>query len=198
PRLAAGGPARARRAPGRPRGHPPLPLVAAAGGAARLDREARAAPVGEPDARGRPGAAQQIALDHAPAAGRRSARRHAEAYLALDGHRGRTSCRRRLPSAPVSDASPSPASPRPTSPRPTRRICFYHAGCPDGFGAAWAVWKAWGAEGEYRPRGHDDALRPDELADALVVFADNAPSPASLRQLAERAGRVVVLDHHVS
>lgn len=79
-----------------------------------------------------------------------------------------------------------------------RRICFYHAGCPDGFGAAWAIWKAWGEEGEYRPRGHDDAVRAQELAGDLVVFADNAPTNAALRQLGEHAGQVVVLDHHVS
>jgi oligoribonuclease NrnB/cAMP/cGMP phosphodiesterase (DHH superfamily) len=79
-----------------------------------------------------------------------------------------------------------------------RRICFYHAGCPDGFGAAWAVWKAWGEAGEYRARGHDDAVRAQELAGDLVVFADNAPGNAALRQLGEHAGQVVVLDHHVS
>jgi oligoribonuclease NrnB/cAMP/cGMP phosphodiesterase (DHH superfamily) len=79
-----------------------------------------------------------------------------------------------------------------------RRVCFYHAGCPDGFGAAWAIWKAWGPEAEYRPRGHDDALRPQDLAGAEVVFADIAlPNPA-LRQLGERAARVVLLDHHVT
>jgi hypothetical protein len=79
-----------------------------------------------------------------------------------------------------------------------RRVCFYHAGCPDGFGAAWAVWKAWGAAGEYRPRGHDDALRAQDFAGDQVVFADIAPHNAALRQLAERAAQVVVLDHHVS
>jgi hypothetical protein len=79
-----------------------------------------------------------------------------------------------------------------------RRVCFYHAGCPDGFGAAWAVWRAWGPEGEYRPRGHDDALRAQDLAGSEVVFADIAPPNAALRQLAERATRVAVLDHHVS
>lgn len=79
-----------------------------------------------------------------------------------------------------------------------RRICFYHAGCPDGFGAAWAVWKAWGPAGEYRARGHDDPLRPHEFAGDQVVFADIAPSNAALRQLGEKAAQVVVLDHHVS
>ncbi len=79
-----------------------------------------------------------------------------------------------------------------------RRVCFYHAGCPDGFGAAWAVWKAWGDGGEYRARGHDDVVRGPELAGALVVFVDNAPANPALRQLADHAGQVIVLDHHVT
>jgi oligoribonuclease NrnB/cAMP/cGMP phosphodiesterase (DHH superfamily) len=79
-----------------------------------------------------------------------------------------------------------------------RRVCFYHAGCPDGFGAAWAVWKAWGEAGEYRARGHDDAVRAQELVGDLVVFADNAPGNGALRELGERAGQVIVLDHHVT
>jgi oligoribonuclease NrnB/cAMP/cGMP phosphodiesterase (DHH superfamily) len=79
-----------------------------------------------------------------------------------------------------------------------RRICFYHAGCPDGFGAAWAVWRAWGPAGEYRARGHDDGVRAQELAGDQVAFVDNAPSNAVLRQLADSAGLLVVLDHHVS
>jgi hypothetical protein len=60
------------------------------------------------------------------------------------------------------------------------------------------VWKAWGADGEYRARGHDDPVRAHELAGAEVVFADNAPPNSALRQLGERAARLVVLDHHVS
>lgn len=79
-----------------------------------------------------------------------------------------------------------------------RRVCFYHAGCPDGFGAAWAVRKAWGATAEYRARGHDDPLHPDELAGCEVVFADIALGNGHLRALARHASRVVVLDHHVS
>ncbi len=30
-----------------------------------------------------------------------------------------------------------------------RRVCFYHAGCPDGFGAAWSVRRAWGDGASY-------------------------------------------------
>lgn len=78
------------------------------------------------------------------------------------------------------------------------RVCFYHAGCPDGFGAVWAVWRAWGDGGRYLPRGHDDTIRTDEYADALVTYVDIAPKNDELRDLADRAAQVVVLDHHVS
>lgn len=79
-----------------------------------------------------------------------------------------------------------------------RRFCFYHAGCPDGFGAAWAVRRAWGEAARYEPRGHDDELPLGELRGATVVFVDLAPPNAALRALAGVAGRLVVLDHHVS
>jgi hypothetical protein len=79
-----------------------------------------------------------------------------------------------------------------------KRVCVYHAGCPDGFGAAWAAWRAWGEEARYVPRGHDDPLRAEDYEDAFVLFADIAPPPAAARRLAEHAGRLVVLDHHVS
>ncbi len=79
-----------------------------------------------------------------------------------------------------------------------RRVCFYHAGCPDGFGAAWAVWKAWGDAADYRSRGHNDDLRPEDFAGREVVFVDIAPPNEALRPLAEAAERVVVLDHHVT
>ncbi len=79
-----------------------------------------------------------------------------------------------------------------------RRVCFYHAGCPDGFGAAWAVWKAWGESGEYRPRGHEDPLDARAFEGADVVFVDIAPPNGPLRKLAELANQVTVLDHHVT
>lgn len=79
-----------------------------------------------------------------------------------------------------------------------RRTCFFHAGCPDGFGAAWAVWRAWGDDADFRPRGHDDTLRAGEFVGHEVVFVDIAPPNDDLRELAERAASVVVLDHHAS
>jgi hypothetical protein len=79
-----------------------------------------------------------------------------------------------------------------------RPLCLFHAGCPDGFGAAWAVWRAWGEQGEYRARGHDDALDLREVEQRVVAFVDIAPANDLLRALAEVAAQVVVLDHHVS
>jgi oligoribonuclease NrnB/cAMP/cGMP phosphodiesterase (DHH superfamily) len=82
--------------------------------------------------------------------------------------------------------------------RSGRRVCIYHAGCPDGFGAAWAAWQAWGEDAMYVPRGHDDELRPADWAGDHVLFADIAPPPGRVLELAEQVERLVVLDHHVS
>ncbi len=79
-----------------------------------------------------------------------------------------------------------------------KRTCLYHAGCPDGFGAAWAVWRAWGETGRYLPRGHEDALDARRFTDATVVFVDIAPRVDHLLELCDVADQVVVLDHHVS
>lgn len=80
----------------------------------------------------------------------------------------------------------------------THRVCFYHAGCPDGFGAAWAVRRAWGDGGEYQSCGHDEELPLGELRGATVAFVDMAPGNAPLRALARVASRILVLDHHLS
>jgi hypothetical protein len=79
-----------------------------------------------------------------------------------------------------------------------KRTCFYHAGCPDGFGAVWAVWRAWGADARYVARGHEDAFDPQRHAGETVVFVDIAPPPDALAELSELAAQLIVLDHHVS
>ncbi len=79
-----------------------------------------------------------------------------------------------------------------------RRTCFYHAGCPDGLGAAWAVWRAWGSGARYLPRGHDDVVDAAAHEGSLVVFVDIAPGSDELRALAEHAAKLIVLDHHVT
>jgi hypothetical protein len=78
------------------------------------------------------------------------------------------------------------------------RVCYFHAGCPDGFGAAWSVWRAWGTDARYVPRSHDvDPPRRPHVG-STVVFVDIAPDNEYLRQLADEAAHVLVLDHHWS
>lgn len=79
-----------------------------------------------------------------------------------------------------------------------KKVCFYHAGCPDGFGAVWSVRKAWGEDARYYARSHDDLLPFDELEGALVVFVDIAVDNRQLRELSRVAGHIILLDHHIS
>ncbi len=84
-----------------------------------------------------------------------------------------------------------------------KRICFYHAGCPDGLGAALAVKSAWSKLGTteelvFAPHGHDDLIRPDSVRGAILVYADIAPPNAVLREIGRAANKIVVLDHHAS
>ena len=79
-----------------------------------------------------------------------------------------------------------------------KRRCFYHAGCPDGFGAAWAVRRAWGDDARYIAHGHEDPIDLFHLEGEQVVFVDIAPPNPVLRHLVEVAGELIVLDHHVS
>ncbi|NNL66832.1 MAG: hypothetical protein HKP30_11350 [Myxococcales bacterium] len=79
-----------------------------------------------------------------------------------------------------------------------RRFCFYHAGCPDGFGAAWAVWRAWGDDARYKPIGHDEVIDVAACEGAHVAFVDIFTRTSTLRELGDTAAHVVVLDHHVT
>jgi hypothetical protein len=80
-----------------------------------------------------------------------------------------------------------------------KRTCYFHAGCPDGFGAAWAVWRAWGRDVRFVARGHEDPFDPRPHEGELVVFVDIAPPPESPgRALEPRRAGSSSLDHHVS
>jgi hypothetical protein len=90
-----------------------------------------------------------------------------------------------------------PPTPR-TESQNLKKLCFYHAGCPDGFGAVWSVRRAWGDDAWFVARGHEDTVRLGDCEDALVAFVDIAPRRDELRELADVASQVVVLDHHVT
>ena len=60
------------------------------------------------------------------------------------------------------------------------------------------MWKAWGADGHYVPRGHNDLFDVHAHRGEQVVFVDISLRNKNLRALADVADRVVVLDHHLS
>jgi len=78
------------------------------------------------------------------------------------------------------------------------RNLIFPAGCPDGFGAAWAARRAWGDDARYIPRSHDDDFDPETFEDELVVFADISLANPLLRRLGEVAGELLILDHHLT
>ena len=74
---------------------------------------------------------------------------------------------------------------------------IYHRDCPDGFGAAYAAWKKFGAKAEYYPMGYED-IAP-ALRDKVVYMLDfmfDQDGPLKVLQRANK--QVTALDHHVS
>lgn len=83
-----------------------------------------------------------------------------------------------------------------------RVLCLYHYPCPDGIFAALAVHLAHRERGisvDWRPNTVYTPLSVADLAlqgSETVYLNDFSGGPGFARQLAQAAGRVVVLDHH--
>lgn len=75
-----------------------------------------------------------------------------------------------------------------------RTVVYYHGGCPDGFGGAYAAWKKFGDTAEYIPlhRG-DDIIEVDGVN---AYFIDFVYDGAVMQDLEQRAHSLVALDHH--
>ena len=76
---------------------------------------------------------------------------------------------------------------------------IYHANCPDGFGAAYAAWKALGSKAQYIPL--PNGASPPELDPTTRVYIlDLSFSRDRMLELHQRNGadNVMLLDHHVS
>jgi len=78
------------------------------------------------------------------------------------------------------------------------RNLIFHAGCPDGFGAAWAARRAWGDDARYIARSHEDDFDPEQFEDEVVVFADISLANPQLLRLGEVAAELLILDHHLT
>lgn len=72
----------------------------------------------------------------------------------------------------------------------------YHAGCPDGWCAAWVAERHGSPGAELVPAAHGDAP-PDGTGERVLVVDFSYPA-AALKELAARAARLTVLDHHAS
>jgi oligoribonuclease NrnB/cAMP/cGMP phosphodiesterase (DHH superfamily) len=79
-----------------------------------------------------------------------------------------------------------------------KRTLFYHASCPDGFGAAWAAKRVWGADARYVSIGHEERLDVASVDGGIAIFADICPRNEDLRRIGRVAAQLVVLDHHVT
>lgn len=77
----------------------------------------------------------------------------------------------------------------------TRTIVFYHGGCPDGFGGAYAAWKKFGDAAEYIPLNRSEEELPD-VSGADVFFIDFVYEKERMDAIAEQASSLVALDHH--
>ena len=74
-------------------------------------------------------------------------------------------------------------------------LIFYHGGCPDGFGGAYAAWKKFGDEAEYIPLHRDEAI--PEVSGKDVYFIDFIYEKETMDALQASANRLVALDHHI-
>lgn len=74
-------------------------------------------------------------------------------------------------------------------------IVYYHKNCSDGFGAAFAAWKEFGADAAYEPLQYGKT--PDVGGFDRVFFLDVVPQPyETIYDVARQTGQVTVIDHH--
>ncbi len=79
-------------------------------------------------------------------------------------------------------------------------VVFYHGTCRDGFTAAWAAWKKFGADAVYIPLVWTN-LMPEQIPDVSgkeVYFLDFCPEQDELDRVLRQAKKVIIIDHHVS
>jgi uncharacterized protein len=78
-------------------------------------------------------------------------------------------------------------------------VVFYHAGCDDGFGAAWAAWKRFGEAALYQPMQYGDPVPTWAQVLPLTVpfYVVDFSFPRPILQEWRTQGRsFTVLDHH--
>lgn len=76
--------------------------------------------------------------------------------------------------------------------------CVYHADCPDGFGAAWAVRAAKGDGVRFVPGRSGRPVVSGDWRGLRVLLVDFCWDRAATGRVLEEAASVVVLDHHLT
>jgi oligoribonuclease NrnB/cAMP/cGMP phosphodiesterase (DHH superfamily) len=76
-----------------------------------------------------------------------------------------------------------------------KTLCIYHANCADGFGAAWVVRQALGAENVDFHAGHYGKPAPDVFG-LDVIIVDFSYPLEELEILSSLARSILIIDHH--
>lgn len=75
----------------------------------------------------------------------------------------------------------------------SKPLCIYHGNCADGFGAAWAVWKAH-PDWEFFPGVYQND--PPDCSGRDVYLVDFSYKRAVLESIIDCAESVTIIDHH--
>lgn len=75
-----------------------------------------------------------------------------------------------------------------------KTLCIFHGGCDDGFGAAYAVWRALGEAVEFHAGAY--GAPPPDVTGRHVLLVDFSYKRPVLEVLARQARTITILDHH--
>ena len=84
---------------------------------------------------------------------------------------------------------------------PQPLVIYHGRKCPDGFAAGLAAWLFYSGKAQFLPLDHGDITSVEQLpalAGRAVYILDFSFSPELMRAIDERAGKLVMLDHHKS
>lgn len=73
-------------------------------------------------------------------------------------------------------------------------LVIYHAGCSDGFGAAFAAHKVLGGRAEYYAANHGEP--PPNVTGKNVAILDFSYDLATTKEMIAKASSLIILDHH--
>ncbi len=76
-------------------------------------------------------------------------------------------------------------------------LVIYHAECLDGLGAAWSAFCKLGNQVRYIPARYGDDI-PDFEPGAILYILDYSYLPQLLVDASAKAGRIILIDHHMT